>query len=467
MNDVKRLSGKTSGKTVKNTVGVQVVKGMIRLSLPRAISRTAYGIEQKFIFPGLEATPLNIKLMEGKASVISVDIATGNFDVTLEKYQLGVAVVNKLIAISGGKKESQLSMLQMYDKYCESKKGKVAETTLEIKFKNKYRNAVVAAIEAAGEDALKIQAFLLENRCKDTAKRALSCLSESYKLGIKHKYAVENPFEGMAEDIRIFKGRKITADNFDDENEDSDVRAFSVEEMNFIIDAFESSSRRKHLAPIIKFLFWTGCRTGEAIGLKWRDINWDNECIKIRRTYNSELKIFKPTKTNTIRIFPMPKNGQLWNLLKLLPVRNFDDVVFPSKMGKILEIRSLGTVWRGSKADGNMGVIPRLITQGKVKQYLKLYATRHTFISHQINIYKIPVSTVAGWVGNGAMVSYNDYLDRDRVTVPCYSFSSSEVPSLSKLAATTDNQLPDAIVNFVASLTPEQIEYLKVLLDKQ
>lgn len=59
----------------------------------------------------------------------------------------------------------------------------------------------------------------------------------------------------MAEEIEISKGRKKTQSNFDDEESDDDTKAFTVDEMNAIIDAFEASNHRKHLAPIIKFCF--------------------------------------------------------------------------------------------------------------------------------------------------------------------------------------------------------------------
>lgn len=463
MNSSKTSSSKTSRqtRTAKNTVGVQNVGGMIRLSLPREVSRAAYGVAQKFIFPGLQATPLNLKLIQSKADQISVDIATGNFDITWQKYQLGVVAANKLTAIDGGKKKPEMSLLELYNRYCDSRKGSVAETTMELSFRGVHKRAITEAVEIVGEDALKIREYLIENRCARTAQDCLRYLSKAHQLGIKHEYVNKNPFEGMAEEIQVTKGKK---NKYQNDEEDSETKAFSIDEMNAIIEAFEFSRHRKHLAPIIKFLFWTGCRTGEAIGLKWRDIKWDKELITFRRTYNKSLNLFKPTKTNTIRFFPMHKDEQLWNLLKSIPEKDADDVVFTSKNGKIIDSIGLWKIWAGQARERHPGVIPQLIAQGKVKEYLRLYATRHTFISHQVNVYKIPITTVAQWVGNAAMVSNNSYLDRDRITVPGYSQVSTQAPVDPIPKTTTGNQSSDAMADFIASLTPEQKKQLRKLL---
>lgn len=438
-------------KGFQDSVGIEQYNGKYRLNLARKHSRTYYGVNQRRISTGLTICKENEGKVEQTAWAIHYDILSGNFDPTLVKYGLveppNLTVVETI-------KPKQLSILEIYDRYVQSREGEVAVTTLELQLKGKFKRAIVRAIEGTDESALAIKEFLLKNGNREIAKSCLRHLEKAYQLGIEHSYVIKNPFTGMASKIKLNKGRSKAIDNYDSDNEDSDTRAFTIDEMNAIIEAFESSGHRRHLAPIIKFLFWTGCRTGEAIGLIWRDVQWDKERIHIRRTYNSELKTFKATKTDRGRYFPMPKDSQLWNLLKSLPERELNDVVFSSKQGKIIYNANLHRIWQGVKYLDRQGVIPELIEQGKVSQYLKLYATRHTFISHQVNIHKIPITTVAQWVGNGAMVANNSYLDRDRITVPGYSNTEKQQP-------TNDNQQMN---DFVASLTPEQRERFKTLL---
>lgn len=448
-----------SKKGFESTVTITEYKGKYRLSFSRKLCRHYWGKDTQ-VRRTLDL--VFCKANDGKAEQtawqIHHDVLANNFDAT-KLWKYGLEEQPKLTVIEGIKKE--LSLLELYDVYCESRKGSVAETTLEIHLKGTTKNTITEAINAVGEDALAIRSWLVETHSDGAAKNCLRYLSKACQLGIKQGLKTNNPFDGMAEEINLKKSSRKTDNGSTADNEDNDTRAFSVNEMNAIIEAFEAPNK-KHLAPIIKFLFWTGCRTGEAIALKWRDIKWNKEIIVFRRTYNHQLKLFKPTKTGVIRYFPLPKDSELWNLLKSLPQGDLDDVVFKSKTKTIINRHSLWKVWAGYEKKRMPGVILALIKEGLVKEYLKLYATRHTFISHQVNIHKIPITTVAQWVGNGAMVSNNSYLDRDRMTVPGHSSNTVQASD-----NTSDNQLTNSAMNdFVSSLTPEQIEQFKALLNK-
>lgn len=75
---------------------------------------------------------------------------------------------------------------------------------------------------------------------------------------VRNNLISENPFEEILKDFRTLK------------DDSSQIDSFSEKEMNMIIKAFEEHPTRSHYAPFVKFLFWTGCRTDEAIGLKWK-----------------------------------------------------------------------------------------------------------------------------------------------------------------------------------------------------
>lgn len=376
-----------------------------RLNLARKHSRTFFGTNQKRIATGLSICNENLGKVEQTCLQMHYDILGNNFDATLIKYGLGKQT--QLTVVEGIKKK--MSLLELYDWYCESRKGILSETHLEVHLKRDFRKVIVKVINVVGEnDAIAIRQYLIENISLNVTRDILSHLDRAHQLGIKHKGITNNPFAGMAEEINVNKQKK--QDNYDNENEDSDKRAFTIDEMNAIIEAFESSNRVQHYAPIIKLLFWTGCRTSEAIALKWRDIKWDNELITFRRTYNHILKIFKPTKTATIRFFPMPKDGELWNILKSIPEGNPDDTIFKSKQGKIIIIKTLQNLWTGRTPKTRLGIIPMLVKQGKIKGYLKLYATRHTFVSIQVNVFGIPPEVIAQWCGHDEKVSKKSYL---------------------------------------------------------
>lgn len=465
----KSSTGKISEQQLKNhckslgkdNVGVEARSGKYRLNIARAYARMYYSQPEKRISTGLSILDGNNKLDKANADTVGVmvarmhnDLANGHFDKTLVSYGLGEQP--QLEAIDGGRNKPQLKTLEVYDMYCEHRQTSksIAITTLEMSLKRRFRNSISEAIDKVGEDSRDIQKYLLENRTIYTVKDCLRYLDKAYDLAIKNQDKTgiaANPYKGMPEEINTKKKQHEINE------EDEDRRAFTLNEMQAIIEEFETNNRRKHYAPIIKFLFWTGCRTGEAIGLQWKDVDWNKELINIRRTYSENLQLFKTTKTGKNRRFPMPRNGKLWNLLKSIPESNPNDVVFKSKTGKVINIELLGKTWRGNRNENYPGVINDLIEQGKVSQYLKLYATRHTFVSIERNVYKTELTTIAQWVGNGAIVSYDRYLDLDRITLP----GSAGIPTEDKPSQ------PDRVSEFLSGLTAEQIEQLKALLNNQ
>jgi integrase len=63
----------------------------------------------------------------------------------------------------------------------------------------------------------------------------------------------------MAADIKVPKG----------DLEDTDINPFSLEERDRIIQAFKADRYYKFYAPLIEFLFMTGCSPSAAVALQW------------------------------------------------------------------------------------------------------------------------------------------------------------------------------------------------------
>lgn len=106
----------------------------------------------------------------------------------------------------------------------------------------------------------------------------------------------ENPFEDMAGDIKIPKGEK----------EETDINAFTQEERDRIILAFKESRYYKYYAPLIEFLFMTGCRPSEAVALQWKHISSDFRFIRFEQAVvvsESGLVCKKGLKTRRSAVF--------------------------------------------------------------------------------------------------------------------------------------------------------------------
>jgi hypothetical protein len=135
--------------------------------------------------PGLTDTPENYALLETKCQRMHLDVLDGIFDCTLVKYGIGKQKPQLTVITSIAK--PTLSTLDLYDRYCDSRKGTVAETTLELEFKGKFRRAIIEAIDSVDNDALAIRNYLVEQRKPKTVKECLRHLSKAYQMGVRHK----------------------------------------------------------------------------------------------------------------------------------------------------------------------------------------------------------------------------------------------------------------------------------------
>ncbi len=404
---------------------------------------------------------LELDFQEGKLSNSDGTFNEEHYQKVLTEYgikaQLRVVKGGGHIGMCDTPPKPAMSILEIWDMYCEYKRNKVAETTYRINFQRNWTNPIVKAIAVVGEDAVKMHNWMLENYNHETVKKVLSNLSHAYKLAIKQKIAFDNPFDGLSDDIEIKpKDRIISQDNKIAEDLDllDKSKAYTWHEVQVILEYVQNNSRVSHWYSFIKFKFLTGCRSGEAIALWWGDIFWDNECIFIRRSYSQDCKIYKPTKNGHKRKFPMPKNGELWNLLKSLPEGQPNENVFRSRKNKVLSDTSFQQIWSGRIDAKAKGIIPTLIEQGKVSKHLPPYNTRHTFINHQINDIGIAPHVVNAWCEHSEDVSKAHYRDLDLRITPGYGETRVNEKSENELLREQNRMLM------------ERLEHMEKLIEK-
>lgn len=369
---------------------------------------------------------LQLDLDEGKLAATGGMFNLKRFNEILVEYKLrpDLKIVESAATTSDGRlpPKPQLSLMKVWDMYCEYKRHELRESHFENMYQGQYKNFLESAIEATkSEDALKIRNWLVENRNHGTAKQVLSNLSKAYQRAIKNKLLAHNPFEGMAEEIVQKGARGKTQDEAEIENDDvlDRTKAYTWDEAQTIIEYLKNHPTRVCWHDFVKFKFLTGCRTGEAIALRWCDIVWDRELIFFQWTCNRTTKKFYPLKNDKtykgdgIRRFPIPKDGELWNLLKSIPQGEPSEVVFKSKQNKIIYSRSFGFTWKGcnSPTMKMKGIIPELIKQGKLTKYLPPYNTRHTFINHAIFDLGIDEKFVSKLCGHQIDISGRHYQD--------------------------------------------------------
>ena len=159
-------------------------------------------------------------------------------------------------------------------------------------------------------------------------------------------------------------------------NEVRQVSAWSRAEVATLLEV--AAKQEPVLYPLLTFLFSTGARRGEALGLKWEDINFDEARIDIRRAWVRGR--LAPPKSGKARSVVMSDGlaQVLHNLFmqrrkKVLSAgwKTVPEFVFCSETGGPLDERNVGRSWdRLRRKAQQVGVRP-----------LRLHDARHTFAS--------------------------------------------------------------------------------------
>ena len=136
---------------------------------------------------------------------------------------------------------------------------------------------------------------------RKTVVHHLSFISDIFEYAMKMDMLIDNPC------------RRVTIPKGEVEEKDINTREEADEIVKLLIN-----EPMKYRVFIILALC-TGFRRGELLGLEWKDIDWDNDLIKIRRTsnYTAEKGIYTDT-TKTRRSKRVLKvQPELITLLKL------------------------------------------------------------------------------------------------------------------------------------------------------
>jgi integrase len=188
-------------------------------------------------------------------------------------------------------------------------------------------------------------------------------------------------------------------------------KAFTVEERDRIIAAFEHDIRPgmnyRHYAHFIKFLFWTGCRPCEVVGLRWGSITEDCARVHFHESIveaSGKLVRREETKTGVKRWFSC--TPKLQALMQSIRPKNSDPetLVFPSPKGGAIGISNFNDrAW--------MFILAKLELTEKDGIKITVYSCRDTFITTQACAGHSS-TTIARWVGNSSDVIEKKYLDR-------------------------------------------------------
>ena len=147
----------------------------------------------------------------------------------------------------------------------------------------------------------------------NTLETINTVLRPTFQLAVRDDIIRKNPVDGAYCEVKKRNGgaRKTR-------------RALTVDQQRKFMEYVAKNPFFYHWYPFFVFLLGTGCRIGEAIGLRWDDVDMDKHMISINHsltyyprreeTYVCEFRVSKPKTDAGVRTIPIME--QLYDILK-------------------------------------------------------------------------------------------------------------------------------------------------------
>jgi integrase len=226
----------------------------VKLSNGRLQIVITHSGKRKYLSLGVSESKQNRNYAEMIAKQIQNDLLAGHFDPTLKKYKR--ASFSSEPEIETGE---NINIRDLWDKYTNYKRPQLAPSTIAKDFDRVATHIDKFPVSSLA-DAVAIRDYLNLATTPNAAKRILTQLGACCRWAVSSKLIASNPFLGMAADLKVPKGKDRV-----------DIDPFSPEERDLIIEYLRSHN--SEYVSLVEFMFRTGCRPSEAIGLQWRHIS--------------------------------------------------------------------------------------------------------------------------------------------------------------------------------------------------
>lgn len=388
---------KRSKYAPKGSVQVRATKGRLQVvfSHPVQTSDGEMVTKRFYVSTGKPDTPFYRQQAAALASQIQRDIDYGELDLSLKRCKAGASLTTtSQDAIPPISPKTRLD--ELWEQFTEFQRSQGIQESTLVEDYRKIAKRIAKFPSQFLEDTLEIERFVLAKYSPETAKRTFKSLRQCCNWAMDRGIIEANPFDATVKAIKTRRGKQQTS-----------RKAFTVQERDAILEALESNRYcskfapvpHSRYAPMIRLMFLTGCRIEDAVALKWKHIK--AETIVFSEAVRTELKIWKDGKTHTTRLFPI--NAQLRDFLESIRPEKCqpDDLLFPNREGKEINPRNvLRRVWRP--------VVLALVEAGKVREYLPMKNTRHSWITWMRQAGFTP-EDISALCGNSSGVILSNY----------------------------------------------------------
>ncbi len=196
-----------------------------------------------------------------------------------------------------------------YDRYISTKYDLRATTRSNYDYMyNRFVRHTFGKKKIAGtkySDVLQFYCYLLkkEKLSLGTLDSVHTLLHPTFQLAVRDEIIRKNPSDGVMKEVskKADKTRGVR-------------HALTREQQRAFMDYISNHPVYYHWWPLFTVLLGTGCRIGEALGLRWDDLDFDNRILSINHSLvyypvgesrKSVLRISKPKTEAGIRTIPM------------------------------------------------------------------------------------------------------------------------------------------------------------------
>lgn len=412
------------GRSYRDEVAVHIdSRGDIQLKIPSSYAQHYWKKKQKYIAFGAKTSGDNESLAHKARALLQEDLDSGKFDPGyLIKYKHPRKQKRKAYRTT-----STGLLIELFDQYTDY------NPRLSVSGRLRYKKTFRPAIASAPQDLTRPQSQLevfqyLKTRHTGIPLRQVTRIIKNmicWALA-NHLLPEEAPnlFEKYSADLQEQRvAERGESKHSPAKLHRSSKKAWTKDEVAIILDTIKS---RRIVSPyykncdvaylLFKFLFLTGMRHGEAFGLNWSCLSGDRTEAIIKQSYSSVHKIVKETKTGKVRTIRLSPAAQ--EIIKELESfyqgigwkTNGSIPVFRISNGNRFSTNGIGITWYGMACKDKFqpGVVMKLVSEGKLPQYIDAYSTRRTFVSLQAQA-GVDARTVADYIGDNVETILKHY----------------------------------------------------------
>ncbi len=177
------------------------------------------------------------------------------------------------------------------------------------------------------------------------------------------------------------------------------------------VEALLTACQGRRIEPLVHFVSWTGCRIGEALALRWSDVDLNRQTATLRR--GGHLRdTTKNSKIRTVTLLPVvveqlqsAKRRTRRERLILGEGWHDSDLVFTSGSGRALD------------RDNVSHELKRALVAAGITPKRPWHSLRHG-LAHRLIIAGVPLSMVSAMVGHSSVAMTNDIYGHVDATIP-------------------------------------------------